>query len=149
MRPAARGPLAVSWFGAIFSLLTLGVALPSAARAGCTGHFVTWRSQPVGAPADLAFLDIGGTVPTPDDAPPERPTPCSGALCSGNPATPLSATPTVPPPGLGQWALTVTPVSLSGPESVACAPEDADLRPAIGLCSVFHPPRPLAPSFIA
>jgi hypothetical protein len=147
MRRAARGLLAAPWFGAIRSLLTLGTALPSTARAGCSAHYVTSRSHSNGELAHLEILSLSGAIPTPgDESPREGPTPCSGALCSGNPAPPLSTMPPVPPPGAGQWAIPAFPVSLAAPRSRACPPADADLRPIDSPCTIFHPPRPLAPS---
>src|SRR4051812_48628794 len=89
MRLSARGLLATPCFGAILSLLTLGTVLPSSARAGCSDHYVSSRSRSNGELAQLELLGQSGAHPSPwDDSSQHRPTPCSGALCSGNPAPP-------------------------------------------------------------
>ena len=146
MRLSARGLLATPWFGAILSLLTLGTVLPSTARAGCSDHYVTSRSRSNGELAHLELLGRSGAIPSPwDESSHERPTPCSGALCSGNPAPPPSTVPSVLPTGAGQWAIPAFPIALAAPGSLACPPTDADLRPVDRSCSIFHPPRFLAP----
>lgn len=150
MRLPSRDLRAAPWFGAILSLLTLGTVLPSAARAGCSAHYVTSQARPGGELAHLELLSAYGAVPTPqDEMPRERPTPCSGALCSGNPAPPLSTLPPAPHPGAGQWAIAAFPIPLSDLGSLPCPPAGASLRPVDRACSIFHPPRPRAPSLSA
>jgi hypothetical protein len=147
MRLSARGPLATPLLGAILSLLILGAVLPAEARAGCSDHYVSSRSRSDAELAHLELLGRSGAIPSPwDGSPHQRPTPCSGALCSGNPAPPPSTAPSVLPMGAGQWAIPASPVAVAAPGSLACPPADAGLRPVDRSCSIFHPPRSLAPS---
>jgi hypothetical protein len=83
-------------------------------------------------------------VAAPDGSPREPAAPCSGALCSGNPAPLPSTLPSVLPTGAGQWASPAFLISLATPGSLACPSADADLHPVDRSCSIFHPPRFLA-----
>lgn len=123
-------------------LLASGFCAPSAARAGCAGHYVKSRIAAVVASGRPELLDLTGALPTPQgETPRERPTPCSGAFCSGNPATPFPPPPSVPPPVSGQWAHTASLVPLADPGSSAYPAVEARFRPVGRLCSIFHPPR--------
>ena len=142
MRLTARGFLAGPWFGAIFSLLTLGSVVPSTARAGCLAHYIAFRSPSAESLGQLEQLSLHGALATPEDnAPPERPAPCTGALCSGNPALPVSTVPSVLTSGADQWAIPAFPVALTDPHSIVLTPADASLFPIDGPSAIFHPPR--------
>ena len=131
MRLSARGLLATPWFGAILSLLTLGTVLPSTARAGCSDHYVTSRSRSAGELAHLELLGRSGAIPSPwDESSHERPTPCSGALCSGNPAPPPSTVPSVLPAGAGQWAIPAFPIAVP---STKTSPKRSAYHRQVGL----------------
>jgi hypothetical protein len=92
--------------------------------------------------AHLELLDLTGAIPAPaEEMPGDRPKPCSGALCSGNPAPPLSTMPSVPPLTGGQWALPVCLGSLVGSGVFQRLPAGTDVCPVDHLCSIFHPPR--------
>src|SRR4051812_16910404 len=142
MRISARGFLTVPWSGALLALLAAGIVTPAAARAGCLNPHVVPRSQHNAGSIHLELLGIAGALPTPQgETPRPGPAPCSGAMCSGNPATPLSTIPSVPPPDGEQWAFSppLLPPIVTGP--LASLPVDATLRPVERPCSIFHPPR--------
>ncbi|MFO0950130.1 MAG: hypothetical protein U0835_03065 [Isosphaeraceae bacterium] len=143
MGRSARGHLAGPWVGALLALLTSGIVLPRSAQAGCAAHYIHTSESAAGSPQGLELLGLAGVIPSPPgEAPRERPTPCSGALCSGNPAPPSSAIPLAPPPWSGQWALPAFLSQLTGPGSYACAFLPERPRPVDHACPVFRPPRP-------
>jgi hypothetical protein len=124
-------------------LLAFGLFAPQAARAGCS-HYVTSRSQAAGVEAQLELLSLVGALAAPQDQTPKdmpaRRGPCSGAMCSGNPAVPLAPVSTEVQRS-GQWAICELPIEPAGPGSVAARWEDAHFSPAPISCSIFHPPR--------
>ena len=128
--------------GAILSLLMLLCAPAPAARAGCSAYYLHARTQAAAETFALDPLILSGSVlPPHDETPPSRPTPCSGALCSGNPAVPLSTVPPVMTEGDGDWAISLRPPVLADPGSIARPAEDARLVPVDHPSSIFHPPR--------
>jgi len=142
MRLLARRFLGGPWFGALLAILTIGIVLPSTARAGCAAHYVNSRSPWNGEVAHLELLNFTGAIPAPaEETPGERPKPCSGALCSGNPVPPLSTMPSVPSLTGGQWALPVCLVSQLGSGVFQRLPAHTDVFPVDHSCSIFHPPR--------
>ena len=147
MKRLARGLLAGPWVGALLALLTWGVVAPASARAGCSSDRVRHGPQPGGADAGLELLSLAGTAPAGHgEGPRERPTPCSGALCSGNPATPFSVPSPAPPPWTGHWALPAFLAPVTGPASYACPPVPPRLSPVDLACPIFRPPRALPAS---
>ena len=128
--------------GAILALLTSGALLPSSARGGC-GSFAMNVAHPAPHDADgLKLLRIA-TSPAPGtDAGDDRRAPCTGALCSGNPAPPLTAEPSVPPPSGGDRALTTADPGPTGPGSCLLSDHGAHLKAVVHHVSIFHPPRP-------
>jgi hypothetical protein len=142
MRLSARGLLASPWFGALLAFLTTGIILPSEARAGCSAHYIVSPSRSSGELSRLELLGHAGALATPQgETPTQPPAPCSGALCSGNPALPLSTIPSDTPPVGGHWAILAFPRTLIGPVPFLCLPVDVALRPIDHSCSIFHPPR--------
>jgi hypothetical protein len=144
MRLSAQGLLASPRFGALLAFLTLGIILPSTARAGCLAHYITSRSQISGEMSHLELLGNTGALAIPrDQTPLDRPAPppCSGALCSGNPAAPLPTMPSIAPTVGGHWAVLALPITLVGTGSFRCLPVDPSLRPVDHPCLIFHPPR--------
>jgi hypothetical protein len=132
--------------GAILSLLVLLCGPAPSARAGCSDHDLTLRTQ---AAAETLALDplilSGSMLPPHDELPPLRPTPCTGALCSGNPAIPLSPAPSVMTEGDGDWAISLRPPLLADPGSIVRSVEDVRLVPVNHPSSIFHPPRRPSP----
>jgi hypothetical protein len=132
--------------GAILSLLMLLCAPAPAARAGCSAHYLTAQTHAAAETFALDPLILSASVlPPHDETPPSRPTPCSGALCSGNPAVPLSTVPPVMTEGDGDWALSLRPPVLADPGSIARPVEDAPLVRVDHPSSIFHPPRRPSP----
>jgi hypothetical protein len=146
MRFSAQGTAAPLRLGAILSLLMLLCAPAPAARAGCSTQSITSSMQ---ASPEIFALDpliLGGSVlPPHDEIPPSRPTRCSGALCSGNPAVPPPTVPPVMPEGDGDRAIALRPPVLAEPGSIARPAEDARLVPVDHPSSIFHPPRRPSP----
>lgn len=128
--------------GAILSLLMLLCAGSPAARAGCSGHYVASRMHTAAETFAFDPLILSGSVLSlRDEIPPSRPMPCSGALCSGNPAVPHSTVPPVTPGGDGDWAIALGLPILAEPGSIARPAEGARLVPVDHPSSIFHPPR--------
>jgi hypothetical protein len=142
MVSSAQGTAVPLRLGAILPLLILLCAPAPAARAGCSVHDLTSRTQAAAETFALDPLIQSGSVLLPnDETPPSRPTPCSGALCSGNPAVPLSTVPPVMTKGDGDRAISVRPPVPADPGSVARPAEDGRLVPVDHPSSIFHPPR--------
>lgn len=134
--------------GAILSLLVLLCAPAPSARAGCSAHYLTPQAQT--AARLLAFDSLllsGSMLPSDGDGerPPSWPKPCSGAFCSGNPAAPFSAAPSVIAEGDGDWAISGRPALLVDPKLIVRLIEDAELAPVDHPSAIFHPPRPRRP----
>jgi hypothetical protein len=128
--------------GAILSLLILLCAPPPSTRAGCATHYLTLRTQAAAETFALDPLILSGSVlPPHDELPPLRPTPCSGALCSGNPAIPLSTASSGMTEGDGDRAISLRPPLLADPGSIVRSVEDVRLVLVNHPSSIFHPPR--------
>jgi hypothetical protein len=131
--------------GAILSLLMLLCAPASSARAGCADHYLTMRTQAAAEAFALDPLILSGSDLPPHELPPLRPTPCSGALCSGNPAIPLSTASSGMTEGDGDWAISLSSRLLADPGSIVRSVEDVRLVPVNHPSLIFHPPRRLSP----
>jgi hypothetical protein len=146
MQSTGQGTAVPLKLGAILALLMLLCASAPAARAGCSAHYLTSRAQAAAETFALDPLILSGPVlPPHDETLPSRPTPCSGALCSGKPAVPLSTVPPVMTEGHGDWAISLRPPVLADPGSIARPAEDARLVPVDHPSSIFHPPRRPSP----
>ncbi len=142
MRRMARGSLGGTWVGTLLGFLTAGIVLPSESRAGCGSHYVTSRTGWQGASPGLELLTARGTVPADrGQSPFQRQTPCSGILCSGNPATPFPAPSLVRFRAESEWAVPSVLVALNRAHSFQRLPADEDLFPVDHICSIFRPPR--------
>lgn len=136
------GYLATPRLGVVLLLLGFGCASASTARAGCLAHYLTVGNASDDVTARLELLGLAGALPVDPELPaPGRPAPCTGAFCSGDPATPASPTTSVPPPGSGEWAALPEPVPLSGPGSNVFPPVHDGLLPIGDPAPIFHPPR--------
>ena len=139
-------PLRLGALLMLLMLLMLLCASAPSARAGCSAHYLTLRTQAAAKTFALDPLILSGSeLPHHDQLPLSRPTPCFGALCSGNPAVPLSTR----PPGMTEsdcdWAIFLRPPVFADPGSFVRSAEDARLVPANHLSSIFHPPRRPSP----
>jgi hypothetical protein len=143
MRSSTQGTAVRLRLGAILSLLC---APAPSARAGCAAHYLTLRTQAAAETFAVDPLILSGSVlPPRDELPPLRPTPCSGALCSGNPAVPLSPASSVVSEGDGDWAISLRPPLLADPGSVVRSVEEVRLVPVNHPSLIFHPPRRPSP----
>lgn len=145
MRSSAQGSVSFPWLGATLLLLTLGAVLATPAQAGCSSHYTTseLNRQSHENPSGFELLSRAGAIPSPENEPvPNRPKPCTGALCSGAPALPTSALPALSPFGVEHWAALPLVVSPSHFGTHAYPPFDEGLNPVEFCATVFHPPRP-------
>jgi hypothetical protein len=150
MKVSAIESLQVPRCGFLLALLVLGGSLPCAARASCLNSHVSSNSKTFAGSAHLELLALTGALKGPrEEIPNQRPLPCTGAMCSGNPAPPLSPVPSVPPSSGEQWAVASAAPDVNEPSLLAYQAFEVALRPVEGLCSVFHPPRFLASALIA
>lgn len=143
-RPTARLTL-----GALTALLILGAFTPSVARAGCFNHSVTYRSLLADPHARLELLGDKEPPPvSPVESPGERRRPCTGAFCSGSPAIPTSANPSVSQEGSDPLVIAGLTSSPTDPGGFAFPAEKANFRPIKQSLAIFHPPRslPLGPN---
>lgn len=142
MRISARGMRVSRWVGAILSLLIAGVCTPSAARAGCSSHYVTSRIQASLDGSEFSLLtgsqSDAAVVATPAKDPAR---PCTGAFCSGNPALPDSAAPRLLNDGAGQWALLAALLDVPAARPGLQPPFEHGLRPIDAAGSLLRPPR--------
>jgi hypothetical protein len=117
------------------ALLAVGLLAPSAKASHC-GRYVEEDARFRRAIADLLSSEPGErpSVPIPP-APP-----CSGALCSGQPAAP--ATPVATPTLIeDHWPCPVATVAIACDDSRPVTTDEADARPVRRGLSIFHPPR--------
>jgi hypothetical protein len=125
----------------LFAILVLGAVLPSAAHAACSGPHVIKSSQSPNRSAHLELLDFAGALPDRQKELPSRPVPCSGAMCSGNPASPLSTIPSITPDAHENWAVSSPSLSPISPRSFVYAAVHANTGPVDRASFIFHPPR--------
>jgi hypothetical protein len=148
MRSACRGRLLKLLPGALFAFLGWLVVVPVAAEAGCTSHDRPLISLPDGSAIDLLRLDRAGQLAAADlTEKPRVPKPCSGAMCSGRPAIPVSP---APPQFLriGLWVILDLALSVAAPEEIDSREDQSRICPIRFSLSIFHPPR-LSPSHLA
>jgi hypothetical protein len=125
--------------GAVLSLLALALVAPRAAEAGCS-HLVKSRADSVGISSLIEPLvgDVAGQLQ--ESPAPASPRPCSGALCSGQPAVPA-----VPAGALSvqldswAWNALVSSWGLLDISSILSS-HPSDPHPVRRNIAVFHPP---------
>ena len=125
--------------GASWTLLVVGLCAwgGSEARGDCAQD----SRHRVAFAADLMASDAApGSMPEATAPRPERPKPCNGPSCSGNPATP-GTTATLVPPSADAWGILVSPVQLPTPPSTARPDEDEAAPSDPARSAIFHPPR--------
>ncbi len=125
------------------ALLVLAVLAPAVAEAGCS-HLVTSRAD-----SERLSSLIDPLIHEPSDRSGERPAspsprPCSGAFCSGQPATP--AVPAMAYDGqFDSWAWDASVPALAPIAATFLPAESSDLHPMHRAIAIFHPP-PCLPS---
>lgn len=144
MRPSAHGMSVSPRLGMLMAFLTIGMLLPTPSRAGCLGHWLTQRSSTNGESTLLELLGGAGALANPEgNASSDRPTPppCSGPMCSGTPAAPVSSTPSATPSPNEEWAVLDLGLIPAGTGAFHLRPVDLGLSPIELSSSIFHPPR--------
>lgn len=142
-RPRAPRHLTRSSAGAILSLLAIVLFAPRGAVASCS-HLVASRNERVqfALLLDPVTRDLAG--PSDPSSEPLRPRPCNGALCSGQPASPVVPAGTLEP-RLASWAW-YSPSADGLSVDPSFLPAETDIhRPLRREADIFHPPR-LLPS---
>jgi hypothetical protein len=137
--------------GTLLASLVVAALTTSEARAGC-GHYVLWKQTTSGVIEGVG-LDLLGTLGerssaarTPLDAPVQTPKPCTGALCSGAPATPVIPDPPIPP-ATPRWGLVEVATASPRLAVVDHSTDDRPARPIDLAAAIFHPPRATRLSF--
>jgi hypothetical protein len=130
--------------GTAVLLLALALLLPRSAEGGCS-HLVKPRTDPgrLSSLTERWVRDLAGEA---DKIPaPVTPRPCSGALCSGQPAAP--AVPAVYLDArLNPWAWCASVPGLALMRESVLFAETNEIRPTRLSFDVFHPPRPTSPA---
>jgi hypothetical protein len=150
MRSAPAGRSAIIIIAkAVLTALVMAAFAPGSAEASCS-HYVQTDSDLPTYELSLDQFDIAGsrngaTEASTPSGPQRRP--CSGALCSGQPASPPSPT-QIDVPRASQWAIIAIPTPAVVSDPVFSSGDENDLRPTHRSISVYHPPR-LSSSFYA
>jgi hypothetical protein len=128
------------WFaGALAALLAAGVFAPATARAGCTHDALSRHAALAGDSTGLELLNVPAAAGEPS-VPLERPKPCSGVFCSGNPGLPgLPATTVIP--RANDWGMLFAPPPSPVAGSFSRHHDGDRPRPIHDGQDVFHPPR--------
>jgi hypothetical protein len=143
MEPATARRTAIIITRAVLTGLALVAIAPASVDASCS-HYVHARTNLSKFELSLAEIENADfpsttmSASTPVDH--ERRRPCSGALCSGQPASPLSPT-QIDVPRAGQWAIIAPPVHADVAELVFSPRIENVLLPCHYSTSVYHPPR--------
>jgi hypothetical protein len=143
MRFAPVGRSAIIIARPILTALVLAVVAPGSADASCS-HYVQTNSDVPNYELSRALVDNADfprdTTETLAPLGHERRRPCSGALCSGRPASPSSPT-QIDLPRAGQWAIVAAPVQVDVPEPEFSPHDESVLLSRHRRTSVYHPPR--------
>jgi hypothetical protein len=129
---------------ATVALLLLAMLAPPVAEADCA-HGVTSRidSERLSSLIEPLMHDLSGQ--SEEDPVPPLQRPCSGALCSGQPAVPAVPAGAIDAqPDSWAWNGPVPGLALTGAFFVS--PETSDLHSKHVAIGVFHPPRLLPPA---
>jgi hypothetical protein len=129
------------WLGALLASLAWILVDLEAATADCSSHYTPTISLATnsainpGAPGLIG--ERTGTDPAPN---PGGPRPCTGSMCSGRPALPVSPAPTSTL-RIGFWAILELGSAVASPEPADSLPFAGRICPTWCAASVFHPPR--------
>jgi hypothetical protein len=139
--PARRS--AIIGIGAVLAVLVFNAVSARSATASCS-HYVSNNSDLTKfelrfAPFDNESLPNETSEPSAPVGSPRRGH-CSGALCSGQPASP-SCPNRIDVPRAGQWAIIAAPAQTAMPEPALCPDAMHVLLTNSCSTSVYHPPR--------
>lgn len=141
MRLSAPGRQAGRLVGALAAFLALVVVWTPSAEASCGPHWLTSRGEAHRELTRLLLLDPAvGDQAGSHPMPPRAPAPCSGAFCSGNPAAPASAAPSLAGIGGEEWAISSRLDVATDRGSLLFAATGTPLRPVDRAEAIFHPP---------
>ena len=116
-----------------WTLLVIGLcAVGGEARADC--------ARDARHRLEIGFAIGTDAAETPDQSPREGPRPCTGAMCSGNPATPMTDAPATTIE-VEAWGLLVESAPAEHAGSIARFDDAGSIRPIDDGSSIFHPPR--------
>ncbi len=119
-------------------LLASWLCAPSTAKAGCSAHYISLQSS---SSLELELLESIRMVDPPLKTTSQLPKPCTGAFCSGNPATPAPVSQPLAPNASEQGTLWHLGLRVPEPKSFALLADEVDCRPSVRPASIFHPPR--------
>lgn len=136
-------PLIPMVAGAWMALVAGGLVAPGSAQAGCSHYVISMGRQGAERPSlyDLEILSesrLRGTA-EPARLPNDRPLPCSGPTCSGNPGPPVAPTAPVGPMRAEGWACLALSQPPFAPPSLASCEAHVAGRP---IHLAFPPDRP-------
>ncbi|WP_337175663.1 hypothetical protein [Paludisphaera sp.] len=138
MTPAAARHRPARPWTALLAFAALAVLASRSAEAGCHGRVAIQGGATLSNLEAFIEGESFGAAATPAEAP----APCTGAFCSGSPATPATST-SVPIVAPGSWAIVAVLRDDRDPASEPhfwAEPPRPPLRLSVG---VFHPPRAL------
>jgi hypothetical protein len=126
------------------TLLALAMFAPGVAEAGCS-HLVTSRadSERLSSLIEPLIHDLAGQ--SEGHPVPPLPRPCSGGLCSGQPAAPAAPATVIDSP-LDSWAWNGPGPGCALTGASLHSTETSDLHPTCQAIAVFRPPPPLLQS---
>jgi hypothetical protein len=140
MSSASDRRLAPCGKGAIALSVLYALCVPGFVQAGCN-HVVASRADSARLAAiSRLSLDLAAHP----DKPPTPLRPCSGAFCTGQPATPTAPAGALDTP-IDSWAWSLWDPRIASAESSFWPIKQAARRPVRTGRSIFHPPRSIQP----
>ena len=124
--------------------MALGAFWASKAKPVVRNHNVTARYELTVKTTDLEVLRLAGALSPGDSENSQKapsPSPCTGAMCSGLPASAPAPLSTGPAADDSEWALGAVRVAPTCPGTFDRPRENGTLRSIDRSRSIFHPPR--------
>jgi hypothetical protein len=130
-----------SWSGALLASMAWFVVGPGSALAQCSSHAIpsiplAWESGKSHGSLDLsgnpAAAEAGDT--------PRVPKPCTGAMCSGRSAVPMTPAP-AQVLRVGVWAILEPTTAMTSTDPLDARRDEGTVRPTRHPSLIFHPPR--------
>jgi hypothetical protein len=134
--------LAARWCSLMVAVVAWGSYSPPSALGGCADHYVAVGSRPARTVDQLALWHTAGmNADRAEPTTPRNPAPCTGAFCSGKPATVPTVLPSLTGLAGGMWAMAAGHRLPRLSVWVRRDWSDADALPIDHTCLIFHPPR--------